>query len=92
MLIFSFANIVNSIKNNIKLVKEPYFAFLYEMQHFREVLFGLFFQSSASCLKVIVIFLNDTLFHCSTSSNYKCPKTSVVKFTKCVLGYCFLII
>ena len=41
----SFVNIVNGIMEDIKLVKGKraiYFAFLYELQHFRKVLFGLF--------------------------------------------------
>ena len=43
----SVANIVNSIKED-KIAKEQNFAFLYELQHLRKVLFGLFARSSDS--------------------------------------------
>ena len=73
ILIDSFAKNVN-----IKLVKEPYFEFLYELQHFTMVCPILWFKSES--------FSNDTS-NCSASSNYK----SLVKFTPCVLGWRFLI-
>ena len=42
-------HIVNAIKEDIKLTKEPYFSFLYKFQDFRaKVLFGLFVQTSRS--------------------------------------------
>ena len=41
------ANTVNSIKED-KLLKEQNFAFLYELQHFKRVWFGLFARSSDS--------------------------------------------
>ena len=139
----SVANIVNSIKDD-KIGKRAKFCILDELQHFRNVLFGLFARSSDSSpnrllttslfthapkekrakrsgstrgggpgsgpgfndhiklrenRELLTVYVRKLLksfrmtlrVHCSASSNCKSRKTSVVKFTACVLGWPFLI-